>query len=85
MSTYKCEAVRAVAQNGSLIIVSLTVSPVKDANGKIVGASKIARDVTEQKKNQELIVTLAREAHVHRWSTNPISARRRSGSCGSVA
>jgi PAS domain S-box-containing protein len=49
-------------KNGSLIIVSLTVSPVKDANGKIVGASKIARDITEQKKNQELIVTLAREA-----------------------
>jgi len=49
-------------KNGSLIFVSLTVSPVKDANGKIVGASKIARDITEQKKNQELIVTLAREA-----------------------
>ncbi len=49
-------------KNGSLIVVSLTVSPVKDANGKIVGASKIARDITEQKKNQELIVTLAREA-----------------------
>lgn len=49
-------------KNGSLIVVSLTVSPVNDANGKIVGASKIARDITEQKKNQELIVTLAREA-----------------------
>ena len=49
-------------KNGSLIVVSLTVSPVKDANGKIVGASKIARDITEQKKNQELIVFLAREA-----------------------
>ncbi len=55
------EAVRQ-RKNGSLIVVSLTVSPVKDANGKIVGASKIARDITEQKKNQELIVTLAREA-----------------------
>jgi PAS domain S-box-containing protein len=49
-------------KNGSLIVVSLTVSPVKDADGKIVGASKIARDITEQKRNQELIVTLAREA-----------------------
>jgi PAS domain S-box-containing protein len=49
-------------KSGGLIVVSLTVSPVKDANGKIVGASKIARDITEQKKNQELIVTLAREA-----------------------
>jgi PAS domain S-box-containing protein len=49
-------------KHGSLIVVSLTVSPVKDASGKIVGASKIARDITEQKRNQELITTLAREA-----------------------
>jgi glutathione S-transferase len=45
-----------------LIDVSLTVSPVKDANGKIVGASKTARDITEQKRNQEQISVLAREA-----------------------
>ena len=49
-------------KHGTLIAVSLTVSPVKDANGKIVGASKIARDISEQKKNQELITILAREA-----------------------
>ena len=49
-------------KHGSLIAVSLTVSPVKNAEGKIVGASKIARDITEQKRNQEQIATLAREA-----------------------
>jgi PAS domain S-box-containing protein len=49
-------------KDGGLIVVSLTVSPVKDSHGKIVGASKIARDITEQKRNQELISTLAREA-----------------------
>ena len=49
-------------KHGTLITVSLTVSPVKDANGKIIGASKIARDITEQRKNQEIITTLAREA-----------------------
>ena len=49
-------------KHGSLIVVSLTVSPVKDAEGKIVGASKIARDITEQKRTQEQIATLAREA-----------------------
>ena len=49
-------------KNGSLIDVSLTISPVKDANGKIVGASKTARDITEQKRNQEQISVLAREA-----------------------
>src|SRR6201984_2563132 len=49
-------------KDGSLIVVSLTVSPVKDAAGTIVGASKIARDITEQKRNQEQIRVLAREA-----------------------
>jgi PAS domain S-box-containing protein len=49
-------------KHGSLVVVSLTVSPVKNAEGKIVGASKIARDITEQKRNQDQIATLAREA-----------------------
>jgi PAS domain S-box-containing protein len=49
-------------KHGSLISVSLTVSPVRDAEGKIVGASKIARDITERKRSQEQIATLAREA-----------------------
>jgi PAS domain S-box-containing protein len=49
-------------RHGSLIVVSLTVSPVKNAEGKIVGASKIARDITEQKRSQEQIATLALEA-----------------------
>jgi two-component sensor histidine kinase len=42
--------------------ISLTVSPVRNSEGKIVGASKIARDITEQKRSQEQIATLAREA-----------------------
>ena len=37
-------------KDGRLIDVSLTVSPVRDASGKVVGASKIARDVTDQKR-----------------------------------
>jgi PAS domain S-box-containing protein len=49
-------------KHGSLIVVSLTVSPVKNVEGKIVGASKIARDISEQKRIQEYIATLAREA-----------------------
>jgi PAS domain S-box-containing protein len=49
-------------KDGSLIDISLTVSPVKNAQGKIVGASKIARDITERKRNDAHIVTLAREA-----------------------
>jgi len=58
-------------KHGSLISISLTVSPVKNAEGKTVGASKIARDITEQKRNQEHISVLAREAE-HR-SKNVLS------------
>jgi PAS domain S-box-containing protein len=49
-------------KHGSLIVVSLTISPIKNIDGKVVGASKIARDITEQKRSQEQINTLAREA-----------------------
>jgi PAS domain S-box-containing protein len=49
-------------KDGSLIAVSLTVSPVKNAVGTIVGASKSARDITKQKQAQDQIATLAREA-----------------------
>jgi PAS domain S-box-containing protein len=49
-------------KHGSLIVVSLTVSPVRNPEGKVVGASKIARDITQQKRSQEQIAALAREA-----------------------
>jgi PAS domain S-box-containing protein len=49
-------------KDGSLIDISLTVSPVKNAQGKIIGASKIARDITDRKRAEERIATLAREA-----------------------
>lgn len=49
-------------KNGNRIVVSLTVSPIKDSDGVVVGASKIARDITEQKQSQERISMLAREA-----------------------
>ena len=49
-------------KDGSLIDVSLTISPVRDVGDKIVGASKIARDVSERKRSEALVVTLVREA-----------------------
>jgi PAS domain S-box-containing protein len=49
-------------KDGSLVAISLTVSPIKNAKGKIVGASKIVRDITEQKRRDQHIATLAREA-----------------------
>lgn len=40
-------------KDGSLIDISLTISPIRNARGKIVGASKIARDITELRKARE--------------------------------
>jgi PAS domain S-box-containing protein len=41
------------AKDGRLVPISLSVSPVIDGNGKIIGASKIARDITDQHAVQE--------------------------------
>lgn len=40
-------------KDGKVIHVSLSVSPIKDASGKIIGASTIARDITERKRAEE--------------------------------
>jgi PAS domain S-box-containing protein len=46
-------------KNGSLIDISLTVSPVKDAHGRVVGASKVAREITERKRAERSTALLA--------------------------
>jgi PAS domain S-box-containing protein len=51
------ETVR-MARDGRRMNVSLTVSPIKDASGKVIGASKIARDITEQRRVQQEIARL---------------------------
>ena len=43
------ETVR-VSKQGRLIDISLTVSPIRDGEGRIIGASKIARDITDRKR-----------------------------------
>jgi PAS domain S-box-containing protein len=49
-------------KDGGLIEISLTVSPIKTPEGKVVGASKISRDITERKRSEAQIALLAREA-----------------------
>lgn len=39
-------------RDGTTLNVSLTISPVRDAGGRVIGASKVARDITERKKAQ---------------------------------
>jgi PAS domain S-box-containing protein len=48
-----------VHKNGQRIDVSLTVSPIRDEKGNIVGAAKIVRDITRQKKLEEAALRLA--------------------------
>ncbi|MCW3054070.1 MAG: sensor protein [Chthonomonadales bacterium] len=51
------ETVR-IRKDGRQIDVSLTISPIKDGHGKIVGASTIARDITEFKQQRHELETL---------------------------
>lgn len=48
-------------KDGSRVSVSLTVSPLRNSEGTIVGASKIARDVTERKRHEETQAILVHE------------------------
>jgi PAS domain S-box-containing protein len=48
-------------KDGGLVDISLTVSSVKDAEGRVVGASKVARDISEKKQAQARLELLARE------------------------
>jgi PAS domain S-box-containing protein len=47
------------AKDGRLIDLSLTISPTRDAEGQIIGASKIARDITERRRAEEAQARLA--------------------------
>lgn len=49
------ETVR-VRKDGTLLDVSLSVSPIKDAHGTVIGASKIARDITHQKRTEQALL-----------------------------
>lgn len=56
---YETERVR---KDGQMINVSLTVSPIRNADGLVIGASTIARDITARKRNEaEIAALLTRE------------------------
>jgi PAS domain S-box-containing protein len=47
---------RRLKKDGNLIDVSITLSPIKDKTGKIIGTSKILRDITEKKTAELLLI-----------------------------
>jgi len=48
-------------KDGTLLDISLTVSPIRDGSGRIIGASKIARDITERKRAEAALLKSAEE------------------------
>ena len=48
------ETVR-VRKDGGVLDISLTISPIKDSQGRVIGASKIARDITAQKRAEQTL------------------------------
>ncbi|HEU5255046.1 MAG TPA: PAS domain S-box protein [Vicinamibacterales bacterium] len=65
---------RRVTRDGRTLDVSITISPVRDANGAIVGASKILRDVTESKRARAALQDSERRlARLQSISTRMIS------------
>jgi len=50
-------------KDGTLVEISLAVSTVRDRQGRIIGASKIARDITERKRLEEQLLLVNRELH----------------------
>jgi PAS domain S-box-containing protein len=54
------ETVR-ITKDGRLLDMSITVSPVKDSLGRIVGASKVARDISERRRMEEQRALLLRQ------------------------
>jgi PAS domain S-box-containing protein len=57
-------------KNGQQIDVSVTVSPIKDSTGRIVGSSKVVRDITESKRVEKRIIELNAELEAFSYSVS---------------
>lgn len=70
-----------VAKSGKLLSLSLTISPVRDASGEVVGASKIARDISERREferrlveTEKIVATGRMAATIAHEINNPLEA-----------
>lgn len=73
---------RRLTKNKGLIDVSLSISPIKDGNGYIIGASKIVRDITRQREldealreSEERLRMASESARLGTWEFHPLSKK----------
>ena len=56
-------------KSGERIEVSVTISPIRDESGRVVGASKIARDISDRKRMEQLLIQSEKLAATGRMAT----------------
>lgn len=73
---------KRITKSGHLIDVSLSVSPIKDISGNVIGASNIGHDISKQKEDQRLIheneerLRMASEStHLGTWEYHPLTKK----------
>jgi PAS domain S-box-containing protein len=69
---------RRVTKDGTVLDISLMISPIRDSYGRIIGASKIARDITRQKylndalaQSEERLRLAIQSTHLGTWEYSP--------------
>jgi two-component system, chemotaxis family, CheB/CheR fusion protein len=65
-----------ITKDGRRIAISLTVSPIRDSRGVIVGASKVARDVSERKRSEEALLESERRLQVNQEALRDADRRK---------
>jgi signal transduction histidine kinase len=64
-----------VSKDGRRIPISLTISPIQDSDGRVIGASKIARDISEKKLSEKALEQYARNLEIINSMAKTISEK----------